>query len=96
MSTGKLSYLVAGHPPPLLLRANRTVKSLQYGRRVPLGIPGCDVEVVHEHLEPGARLLLYTDGITEARDAHGRPFGTNRLIDFAERGGSVVPLPLTE
>lgn len=87
-STGKLSYLVAGHPPPLLLRANRTVKALQYGRRVPLGVSGRDVAVVHEQLEPGDRLLLYTDGITEARDSRGRSFGTDWLIDFAERSGA--------
>jgi stage II sporulation SpoE-like protein len=95
-STGELSYLVAGHPPPLLLRANKTVKSLHYGRRVPLGVSGRNVEVVHEHLEPGDRLLLYTDGITEARDAHGRSFGTDRLIDFAERSGADgLPAPET-
>jgi hypothetical protein len=95
-STGVLSYLVAGHPPPLLLRANRSVKALQYGRRVPLGVSGRDVGVVHEHLEPGDRLLLYTDGITEARDAHGRSFGTDRLIDFAERSGADgLPAPET-
>jgi stage II sporulation SpoE-like protein len=95
-STGELSYLVAGHLPPLLLRANRTVKALQHGRRVPLGVSGRDVEVVHEHLEPGDRLLLYTDGITEARDARGRAFGIDRLIDFAERSGADgLPAPET-
>jgi hypothetical protein len=95
-NTGELSYLIAGHPPPLLLRANRSVKALQCGRRVPLGVSGRDVGVVHEHLEPGDRLLFYTDGITEARDAHGRSFGTDRLIDFAERSGADgLPAPET-
>ena len=94
--TGKLSYLLAGHPPPLLLRANKTVKALQYGRRTPLGVSGRDVEVVHEYLEPGDRLLLYTDGITEARDARGRAFGADRLIDLAERSGADgLPAPET-
>lgn len=94
--TGKLSYLVAGHPPPLLLRANKTVKELQCGRRTPLGVYGRDVEVVDEYLEPGDRLLLYTDGITEARDARGRSFGADRLIDFAERSGADgLPAPET-
>jgi hypothetical protein len=94
--TGKLSYLVAGHPRPLLLRANKTVKALQHGRRTPLGVYGRDVEVVDEYLEPGDRLLLYTDGITEARDARGQSFGTDRLIDFAERSGADgLPAPET-
>jgi hypothetical protein len=94
--TGRLSYLVAGHPPPLLLRANKTVKALQYGRRTPLGVYGRDAEVADEHLEPGDRLLLYTDGITEARDARGQSFGTDRLIDFAERSGADgLPAPET-
>jgi serine phosphatase RsbU (regulator of sigma subunit) len=94
--TGKLSYLVAGHPPPLLLRANGAVEVLRYGRRVPLGISGHDVEVVDEHLEWGDRLLLYTDGITEARDTCGRSFGTDRLIKFAERSGTDgLPAPET-
>jgi serine phosphatase RsbU (regulator of sigma subunit) len=96
ISTGRLSYLAAGHLPPLLLRANRTVKALQYGHRAPLGVSGRDVEVVDEYLEPGDRLLLYTDGITEARDARGRCFGTDRLIDFAERSSADgLPAPET-
>jgi hypothetical protein len=99
-STGRLAYLAAGHPPPLLLRANRTVKVLRSARRVPLGLGGRgvgrDVRVGYEHLEPGDRLLLYTDGITEARDAYGGCFGTERLIEFAERSSADgLPAPET-
>lgn len=91
---GQLSYLVAGHPPPLLLRSNKTIKSLQHGPRVPLGVSGRNVGVGHEHLEPGDRLLLYTDGIVEACDHAGQPFGTDKLMDLAERNAAdELPAP---
>lgn len=89
VETGQLAYLLAGHPPPLLLRDGRMVKELTRPPRLPLGITapaGTPPDVVgHEQLEPGDRVLFYTDGITEARDEHGRFFGEERLIDMAER-----------
>lgn len=87
-ATGELAYLLAGHPPPLLLRHGHMVKELVTPPRLPLGVtfPGtADAVVGREQLEPGDRVLLYTDGVTEARDTHGRFFGEQRLIDMAER-----------
>jgi serine phosphatase RsbU (regulator of sigma subunit) len=49
-----------------------------------------------EKLEPGDRLLLYTDGVTEGRAADGTPFGTRRLADVIIRhGGAALPPPET-
>lgn len=88
-ATGVFDFLVAGHPPPLLLRANKAVKLLHNGPRVPLGVLGGPaVAPGREQLEPGDRVLLYTDGITEARDEEGRAFGARRLIEYAERSSA--------
>jgi hypothetical protein len=86
--SGLLSYVLAGHPAPLLVRGGHTIKELSHPPRPPLGIrfdPPVPLTVGREQLEPGDRLLLYSDGITEARDQHGEFFGEKRLIDFTDR-----------
>ena len=85
MDTGVLRYINAGHPPPLLIRRGRVVKTLTGGRRMPLGIDDGAVEVGEEMLEPEDRVLLYTDGVTEATDRGGERFGVQRLTDLTER-----------
>jgi serine phosphatase RsbU (regulator of sigma subunit) len=80
--SGRLRYVNAGHPAPLLLRQGRVVKPLGAGRRPPLGLGTPDLTVGEEYLQPGDWLALYTDGITEGRDARGSWFGEERLVDF--------------
>jgi hypothetical protein len=82
VQTGRLRYLNAGHPRPLLLRNGRVVKELTEGRRVPFGLETAGLTVGEEILQPGDWLALYTDGITEARDASGAWFGEERLVEF--------------
>jgi hypothetical protein len=83
--SGRLRYINAGHPAPLLLRHGRVVKELAGGRRVPFGLGTGGMTVGEEVLQPGDWLALYTDGITEARDAEGAWFGEERLVDFLRR-----------
>jgi sigma-B regulation protein RsbU (phosphoserine phosphatase) len=85
LAEGRLRYLNAGHPPPVLLRRGKAIHTLGGGRRVPLGVKWLDVQIGEEAFEPGDRLLLYTDGITEARDVSGELFGLDRLVELAER-----------
>ncbi|MET8147102.1 PP2C family protein-serine/threonine phosphatase [Actinoplanes sp. NPDC049668] len=96
MDTGLLRYVNAGHPAPLLLRSGHVVRELTAGRRPPLGIDDASIEVGEETIEPGDRLLLYTDGITEARNPTGEMFGLQRLIDHTERhAGAGLPIAET-
>jgi hypothetical protein len=83
--TGRLRYVAGGHPPPLLLRGGRVVKQLGGGRRVPFGLESRGFAIAEEVLQPGDWLALYTDGITEARDASGEWFGEDRLVAFLTR-----------
>jgi hypothetical protein len=105
VASGLLSWIPCGHPPPLLIRGNRTVKELDRPPQLPLGLAGLDNRqgtddeaslVCRERLEPGDRVLLYTDGVTEGRAADGTPFGTRRLSDFIIRHcGAGLPVPET-
>jgi serine phosphatase RsbU (regulator of sigma subunit) len=108
LATGLLTWIPCGHPPPLLIRG-RTVKELARTPRPPLGLGddyprrgkrADDAEIsappYTERLEPGDRVLLYTDGVTEGRAADGVPFGLRRLADFIIRHNSaLLPAPET-
>jgi hypothetical protein len=80
--SGRLRYVNAGHPRPLLLRNGRVVKELTGGRRFPFGLETEGLTVGEEILQPGDWLALYSDGVTEARDASGAWFGEDRLVEF--------------
>lgn len=87
VATGWWRWITCGHPPALLLRGGKVVKQLDAVVGAPLGLEllGDEPLMGQEHLEPGDRLVLYTDGVVEARDEEGRFFGTDRLVEFATR-----------
>jgi hypothetical protein len=109
LTAGLFSWIPCGHLPPLLIRDNRTVRELARTPRPPLGLAHRDAAwpgtlyqtevaapVATERLEPGDRVLLYTDGVTESRASDGTPFGTRRLADFIIRHSSAgLPAPET-
>jgi hypothetical protein len=96
--TGLLRAISAGHPSGIVLRAGKVVKVLPSPTAlpVPFGDQRAPV-IVEEALEPGDHLLLYTDGITEARSRPcGEEFGVERLIDFATKAvADQLPPPET-
>jgi hypothetical protein len=78
--SGRLSWLNAGHPLPLLVRDGH-VRELSCRPSLPMGLGGAVADIAVEHLQPGDSVLFYTDGAVESRSQGGVPFGVPRLID---------------
>jgi serine phosphatase RsbU (regulator of sigma subunit) len=94
IGTGRLRWINAGHPEPLILRGTSMVRPPACPPARPLGMQEGTPVCCETRLEPGDRLLLYTDGITEARSPDGEFFGEQRLADFisaAVAAGQPVP-----
>src|SRR3954470_8737403 len=83
LPTGELHLVNAGHPPPLLVRGRKVVRTLGAPTTLPIGLDGPHPSVMTEVLDPGDRLLFYTDGVVDSRRA-GEPLGEERLVDIVE------------
>ncbi|NUM55407.1 MAG: SpoIIE family protein phosphatase [Candidatus Hydrogenedentes bacterium] len=84
-------YACAGHNPPLL-RSNGEARWLDAVGSFPLGIDrGAWYEEAEVQLQPGDTLLLYTDGITEAKALSGEFFGEERLEHAILNGHASAP-----
>ncbi|MGW6540258.1 PP2C family protein-serine/threonine phosphatase [Streptomyces sp. NPDC055051] len=88
-TTGRLRWINCGHPAPLLIRDRRIVTgALDRAPHPPLGLTGYGIAAPPVHsfqLQPGDRLLLFTDGVIDARSATGELFGEERLADIVVR-----------
>jgi serine phosphatase RsbU (regulator of sigma subunit) len=95
--TGILQVISAGHPSGMITRGGKVVKVIPTPTALPLGLGDRRPPVVvQENLERGDRLLLYTDGIIDARSTDGEQFGIDRLVEFAARAlADGLPLPET-
>jgi serine phosphatase RsbU (regulator of sigma subunit) len=82
LDSGRLRWINAGHPEPMILRGSSLVQPPRCAPARPLGLQEGKPLCCETRLEPGDRLLLYTDGITEARSPDGEFFGEQRLADF--------------
>jgi serine/threonine protein phosphatase PrpC len=82
--TGELSWVNAGHPAALLVRKNRVVGELAGPISRPVGFGGGRPQVSTVTLEPGDRVLFFTDGVVEERLTGGEQFGEQRLRELIE------------
>ena len=81
--TGVMTYTNAGHYLPMLVRAEGTVERLGAGGPVLGVLSDAEYEQAHVGIGPGDRLVMFTDGLTEARSAADEEFGEERLLDAA-------------
>ncbi len=97
ISTGKFAYVNAGHNPPMLRKARgefETVKS-----RAGLVLAGMEeIQYRQNELQLGAgdMLYLYTDGVTEATDAHNSLYGEERLKNVLNQNKDAAPALLLD
>jgi len=83
VKTRKLRYTNAGHPPALLYRRGRSdLAELFTGNPVSGVFPTASYDTKESELAPGDRLVIYTDGITEAYNADAEPFSPERLKEI--------------
>jgi len=84
LSTGELSYVNCGHNPPLLSRKGLPFAFVKDRSGFVLaGSKKTQYKVFETKLNPGDRLFLYTDGITEAMNKDNAQYGEERLLNFA-------------
>lgn len=84
-ATGQLRFVCAGHPPALVMSRDGTVRELAYGDPVIGAFEGMGYTEHEVWLEPGDRLVVYSDGLTEARAPQGDFLGDDGLKELVGR-----------
>ena len=95
LSTGRVSWVNAGHPSPMVVRRGERV-DLASEVWLPVGLSDRgrgDPPVSEAQLEPGDLVVFFTDGVVEARSASGREFGRDRLGAVLERAAQAKEKP---
>ncbi len=77
--TGEVECINAGHPPPIVAKANGELRYLQSEENIAFGILDTEFELERSVLGPDEVLLLYTDGLFELMDLEGEPLGMDRF-----------------
>ena len=94
-NTGELLYSAAGHPPMLLYRHGK-VRAIEENGLLLAAFPTASYQTLRLRLHPNDRILLYTDGITEAANREGVEFGIDRLMELFEENAAMGIAELTD
>jgi steroid delta-isomerase-like uncharacterized protein len=92
---GRLTYSNAGHNPPLLI-GNGGARWLRTGGTFVGVFEHAEFEEETLQLQPGDRLVVYSDGITEARNTDDVEFGEDRLLAFVDANRGQAPEALVQ
>ncbi len=88
-ATGEFRYVNAGHNAPVLIRANGALERLAATSLV-MGIdPEAQFQVKDDLIQSADRLLLFTDGLTEAFNVKEQEYGEQRLTSFLQRNSKM-------
>jgi serine phosphatase RsbU (regulator of sigma subunit) len=83
-----VTWITHGAPPPLLIDAAGTCRPLERSPTPPLGAPAApQLAVLHHHLKPGERFVLYSDGVSNRPTQHGTPLGLHGICAALSRAG---------
>lgn len=90
--TGQLQFANGGHNPPYILSADGRLRPLaEYGGPIVGIMDGFDYDTGTDTIAPSESIVLYTDGVTEARDKKEEFFGEKRLEQYLAAHGSLPP-----
>jgi serine phosphatase RsbU (regulator of sigma subunit) len=95
-SSGSLRYSNGGHTRPIWIKTNGRVTELTEGGPLLGMFENAAYPQGAAQLERGDLLLLYTDGVTEAEDPQGTPFGTTYLLDWAHGQAGLSPVEVKD
>ncbi|GGX30909.1 PP2C family protein-serine/threonine phosphatase [Streptomyces noursei] len=90
-ATGRMQWVNAGHPAPLLIRNHDVIRVLESRTTLPVGFGGEEPRVSEQVLQPGDRVLCFTDGLIEEHEAGGEQFGLEQLVDVVMHVGHAEP-----
>ncbi|NLA69735.1 MAG: SpoIIE family protein phosphatase [Clostridiales bacterium] len=95
LETGMMHSSSAGHNPPLIMKKNGEVSFYKYKTGFVLaGMESIRYKEYELALEPGDKILLYTDGVTEATDSYNALYGDDRLLSLICENYSSSPLSI--
>jgi sigma-B regulation protein RsbU (phosphoserine phosphatase) len=87
---GRLAYCNAGHNPPILVHRSG-VRRLDAGGPIMGALEQATFDDETVPLQPGDLLVVFSDGVTEARNSDGEDFGEERLLACVERHRALAP-----